>query len=294
MGGRYRGPGPERGAGAGARRRLDPSAPAPSVFARLWDWLTVEVSDEQEPVDTAPDDWASVSGPWSAGVEDPLGSTLPIPPLNESAFAQAGFDTEDLQASRQGHERISDADGPRTDTGDRRTTALTGRNMRSEALVQPAARSRRRALAAVALLALCAIAVLAVRAGYRGPRPTTVTASPVAATPAHTTSATARPSSAAGTAAATPSRPDCAAMKMQPVPSGAPAGHPVVQGLCYTLGGGTAWLVGCAPGFQTACDPSLQAVIDCLRQVGAKQQGAIDERNVLACDVPVGSTSGGT
>lgn len=85
---------------------------------------------------------------------------------------------------------------------------------------------------------------------------------------------------------------DCATMHMQPVTPPASTGHPVVHGLCYTLGGGTAWLVGCAPGFQAACDPSLQAVIHCLRQAGAQQHGAIDERNVLTCDVPVGS--GGT
>jgi hypothetical protein len=353
-------PGPDRVADTGPPRgRTVPTEPAPSLLARLWNWLTVEVPDEPAPHESVPDApvqdaSASQRRPRSSEVADSLGETLivpvgdlfdvdqawvaaaqrniaPEPP--DVAAAQPSHDAQqpDLDApqARLGVEQprpdapqprldpqqttldappwrldpqltgldAEEARGntvvPRTTPRDRRGTppiappAPTGvPRQRREAPARRCARSRWRA--AAALVVLCAAVVVAVRAGHGGSR-SAVTASPAASTvPAQPPSRL--PSTAS--VATTPSVSECASMQMQPVAPPASTGHPVVAGLCYTLGGGTAWQVGCAPGFQAACDPSLQAVIDCLRQAGAQQHGAINERNVLACDVPVGSGSG--
>lgn len=90
-----------------------------------------------------------------------------------------------------------------------------------------------------------------------------------------------------------PGQPDCARVKVGMQPVGVST-HQPVPGLCYTLGDGhTTWVIGCAPGFQTACDPALKPVISCVGKVGARQSSALTEAEVLACAVAQGGAGGG-
>jgi hypothetical protein len=161
----------------------------------------------------------------------------------------------------------------------------------------------------VALVGAAVVAVvIAVAHGGGAPLPS---ATPSPAQASHGTSQTrpasssaARPSaasqsaasqSAAGTPAAA-GGPDCASMQMLEVPPVAGAAHPVISGLCASLGNGENWKVGCAPGFQTACGPALQPMIACLYKVGAQHPVATADVETCAQTVEkqlTGKAAGG-
>ena len=79
-------------------------------------------------------------------------------------------------------------------------------------------------------------------------------------------------------------QPDCGSihgsMPMQPVPPPQGSTHPSIPGLCYALGNGESWLVGCATA---SCDPALHAVISCVSNAGSQQRGVVTEANVVTC-----------
>ncbi len=298
-----RGPGREHRAGAGAwQGRAVPSGPAPTLLTRLRDWFTEEVPDEAAPDETAEDQRgrpSETAGRLEGAIPVPVGTRRDAEQASEgTSRPNARLEQASLGAATADPE----TQAPITTTRDRRTPPAAAPGVLPAGAVrgprEPLARGPVRSVggsvAAVALVLLCVVALYVVLSGSRVPQPAAATPRPVASAPARPGSQPAGPAGTARAAAATPSTADCASMQMQAVVAPASTGHPVVQGLCYTLGGGTAWRVGCAPGFQAACNPSLQPVIDCLRTAGAQQHGAIDESNVLACDVPVGTSAGGT
>lgn len=82
--------------------------------------------------------------------------------------------------------------------------------------------------------------------------------------------------------ATTPSgAPNCTPLGMRPVD--AAASGAAIPGLCYSLGNGQNWLVGCASGFQSACDPALPSEISCLKQVGLQRRGPMTLADVASC-----------
>ena len=140
--------------------------------------------------------------------------------------------------------------------------------------------------ATLGLLALAAVGFVALNAA-RGTAPpaagargaTSARSSQTAGAAPSSTTAAAR--GQRPTPAAALGQPNCAAMHhMLAVP---PSGSQPVPGLCYTLGNGRSWLVGCAPGFQASCDPALQRVLVCLRQTGARHGGVVTKADVWAC-----------
>lgn len=132
-------------------------------------------------------------------------------------------------------------------------------------------------MGAIALVAGAAIVAVALHAPA-GPR-TVATSRPAGAAALVVTSATTKTRPAAGrvvpTVPGSAGAPDCTSMRMQPV---TPQN---IRGLCVSIGGAYSWRVGCAPGFQASCDPALQRVLACVRQVGAR--AAVSAQGVSDC-----------
>ncbi len=155
----------------------------------------------------------------------------------------------------------------------------------------------------VALVGVAVLAVVIAGARWGGAPPPSATSSPTQASHSTSQTTTARSSSASarssvasqsttGTSAAT-GGPDCASMQMREVPPVAGAAHPVISGLCASLGNGENWKVGCAPGFQTTCGPALRPMIACLYKVGAQQPIATADVETCAQTVEKQLAGGG-
>lgn|GEM_PF-4055125 len=133
--------------------------------------------------------------------------------------------------------------------------------------------------AALGVVALAALGVVVLTA--HGAVPTV--ARPKAAVPAPAGKAAATPPAQRPPAGTVPGSPDCAVMHMEPVPPAGVSAYQPIAGLCYSLGDGRSWRVGCAPGFRVPCDPALQRVLSCVRQVGARQGGTVTDADVWTC-----------
>lgn len=136
--------------------------------------------------------------------------------------------------------------------------------------------------ALVAMLALLLHGTPASRATLAGQGTPAATAGHSAA-PARTGGSSAGAPAPASARTAPSASPDCASMHMEPVPPAPGSSAPPVAGLCYSLGNGQDWVVGCAPGFQASCDPALDPVLACLRRLGAAARGGITAGDVEAC-----------
>ncbi len=136
-------------------------------------------------------------------------------------------------------------------------------------------------MGAIALVAGAAIVAVALHAPP-GPRTLATTRGAGVAARRVATPTTRTPPVASRVVAAAPgsgSSPDCTSMRMEPVTPQS------IRGLCASVHGAYSWRVGCAPGFQASCDPALQRVLACVRQVGAR--AAVATQAISACATQV-------
>ena len=244
---------------------VEPDPPR-SVFTRLWYWLTEEVPPDR------PRRFVAVESPDSLR----RFAARPAPPGPAPTKATA------VAADRPGAAR---AYVVRVELAGRRRSRRDRRATRRWIVNHPWVPGA----ATVALLALVAVGVAALKPTGSVPPLPGRHAGAIHST--HNAPASPTPPASAPSAA-TPGQPNCASMQMQPVPPPSVSTHQPLPGLCSSLGDGRSWLVGCAPGFQTSCDPALPRVLSCLRQAGAAQSGVVTDANLRACaGVPSGSSA---